>query len=823
MDKKAVILYFVSFLLLLSCDLRQDQLSPPRADNGIMDLSAWDFDAHPVVNVKGHWGFTWEKFLLPGQTLNKPPKGPPASTIYVPALWNEYQQDGHDIGSKGYGTYEIRLLLPKKIRSYAVHIPEISSSYTLFINGKQIITVGTPTQDIENAGPRIESRVVDFTTNSGMAQLTFHVSNFHQFKGGIRDPVYIGLKADIHKKQIKKISTLYLFFGAILFMGIYHLRLFFIGKNEWTFLFFGLFCLLISTRLLVFEERLIMTFIPDLSINNLFKLEYLTFYLGTGSIIAYLHHLFPNLMNRKIYIGLQTVVLCFSSVVIIFPIFIFTHTLPTFQYFAFGCIAYICFILWKAFLLNLFGIKTFMLGIGSFIAASANDLLNARGIIDTLYLFHVGAFIFLLCQASILIRKYAKAFQIIESQRAGLDEKNSALLLELQKRKDAEHALRAAVKQEKYALVGQVAGKIAHDFNNILGAIMGSSELAIEDCREEETRQILKMINDQTQRGKNLTRNLVAFAKDQEPKQEFFNIEKKITLMLNLLKKDLEDITITREAQEDTPDIFADPGMVEHTLINLLQNAIHATSLMEEKKIVIRTYTDEKNIFLEVTDNGCGIPEKYIEKIYEPSFTLKGSRDKDGVYRPGIKGTGYGLSNVNKYVEQHYGTISVQSQVNAGTTVGISLPVIKKELTVQEKSQISHEKPVTHKRILLVEDEPTISEVQHRILTDSPCCHTVDVAGDGKEAMALLDTHIYDFISLDFVLPGQINGMDIYAYIRKKNRAVPILFISGNLEFLESTRDLELKDPFLEHMPKPFGNKAYISRINQLFKKTLNN
>ncbi len=137
-------------------------------------------------------------------------------------------------------------------------------------------------------------------------------------------------------------------------------------------------------------------------------------------------------------------------------------------------------------------------------------------------------------------------------------------------------AQKIAGEQKKLALVGQVAGKMAHDFNNILGIIMGNTELALLDCQEPETRKTLELIFEQTIRGKNLTKNLVAFAKDQEPKQEFFRISEKIDLVLNLMRKDLEGIELRKEESQGVPELLADPGMIEHALVNLIQNSIHA-------------------------------------------------------------------------------------------------------------------------------------------------------------------------------------------------------------------------------------------------------
>jgi PAS domain S-box-containing protein len=382
-------------------------------------------------------------------------------------------------------------------------------------------------------------------------------------------------------------------------------------------------------------------------------------------------------------------------------------------------------------------------------------------------------------------------------------------------------AQKIAGEQKRLALVGQVAGKMAHDFNNILGIIMGNTELSMIDCKEEETKKTLELIFEQTIRGKNLTRNLVAFAKDQEPKQEFFRISEKIDLILNLMKKDLQGIELIRENKAGVTELLADPGMIEHTFVNLIQNSIHAVSLVEHPIIISRIYTFDDNICIEIEDNGCGIPKKHLVNIFEPSFTLKGSKDTTGSYGREIKGTGYGMANVKKYIEQHKGNISVESAFGSGTKFTISLPVIKKELTSQEKAEIQQENIYFDKYILLVEDEPAISGIQYKILSQEPCNHKVDIAHDGQIAMDLFKRNKYDLISLDYILPGGINGMDVYDRVRKINKTIPILFISGNIEFLESIKELKRKDANIDHLSKPSQNKDYVKSINELFTRNL--
>ncbi|MCM2286074.1 MAG: PAS domain S-box protein [Desulfobacula sp.] len=378
-------------------------------------------------------------------------------------------------------------------------------------------------------------------------------------------------------------------------------------------------------------------------------------------------------------------------------------------------------------------------------------------------------------------------------------------------------ALTLAAETRKLALVGQIAGKMAHDFNNILGVIMGNAELALFDCPHIKTQKTLELIFEQTLRGKNLTKNLVAFAKDQEPKQEFFSVNEKMALVLNLLKKDLEGIHLIRLYGHGIPDLLADPGMIEHAVVNLIQNSIHAVSLVKRPKIILRTYHKPGRIFIEIEDNGCGIPPESLGEIFEPSFTLKGSKDKIGLYKPGIKGTGYGMSNVKKYIEQHRGSISIHSDLWLGTTVAVSLPVTQKTLTEEEIKEVKKENLHRKKYILIVEDEQDISNVQYRLLSNEPFFHKVDIADNGRDAMDLVDKNKYDLVSLDYILPGKLNGMDVYHHIRGENQTLPVLFISGNIEFLESIKALKRHDPYIDHLSKPCKNIDYVNSVNLLF------
>ncbi len=383
-------------------------------------------------------------------------------------------------------------------------------------------------------------------------------------------------------------------------------------------------------------------------------------------------------------------------------------------------------------------------------------------------------------------------------------------------RTEFEQARNYVEENEQNTLIGKVVGKMAHDFNNILGVIMGLSELAMLDCRQEDTFQYLKDIFSHTERGRALTRNLITFARDKEAVCLIFSIKEKLDRIFCIMKKELEGIHVNLEIGEDIPELVADPDMVETAVINLLTNSIHALSKTRNPEITVKAILKGDHIHIEIMDNGCGIPHEFKEKIFEPTFTLKGGKDVACSYQSEIKGTGYGLANVKRIMNKHHGRVSYDSDPCKGTKFILSFPIVQEKLTAKEKEIVKKKEVVKNKRILVVEDEQAISHFQYSILSAHPFKHQVDIADKGTKAMDFIRRAKYDLISLDYMLPGEYNGMDIYHFIRKQNQTIPVLMISGNIEFVESTAYLMRSDKRLAHLSKPCRNLEYIETVNKL-------
>lgn len=387
-----------------------------------------------------------------------------------------------------------------------------------------------------------------------------------------------------------------------------------------------------------------------------------------------------------------------------------------------------------------------------------------------------------------------------------------AIARDITERENAEKNQARFFEQEKMATIGKVAGKMAHDFNNVLGVIAGTSELLkIKGGLSPALEAEIDIIIESAYRGKDLTGNLLVFAKDQEPKLSQFNLNDKIDLVVRSLKSDLRDMDVVLNYGSGMEAILADAGLLENALINIVQNSIHATSKTLKPALKIRTFCEEDNVCVEIEDNGCGIPAEHLHKIFDPTFTLKGGGDRTGAYGKGIKGSGYGMTNVKRFVEKHGGSVKVESVEGQGAAVTLKLPLIRGSFSAVEMEQVKRENVSAGKRILIVEDEPQLGRILYSILETFN--HKIDLAADGRMALNNFRNNAYDIVSLDFILPD-MTGIDVYRTIRETNRDVPVVFVSGNFEFMQSMVDLKKEDPKVDLLSKPFRNVDYVNAIH---------
>jgi two-component system cell cycle sensor histidine kinase/response regulator CckA len=394
---------------------------------------------------------------------------------------------------------------------------------------------------------------------------------------------------------------------------------------------------------------------------------------------------------------------------------------------------------------------------------------------------------------------------------AGLRGLGDAAVLLLLKDNSEEAKLKRQVMQAtKMQVVGQLAGGVAHDFNNILTAIIGHCDLMLmRHTPGDSDYDDIQQVKSNSNRAAGLTRQLLAFSRQQTLRPQVLQLPDVVSEVSHLLKRLLgETVELMVKHGRNLGPVRADPGQLEQVIVNLAVNARDAMQSKGGGTLTIQTYSVRADQVAElgsdilpvadysalsVTDTGSGIPPSVLGKIFEPFFTTK----EVGT------GTGLGLSTVYGIVKQSGGFIFADSKVGEGTRFVIYLPVHREEAVVTKSRRI--EKPKANElwgtgTVLLVEDEPMVRSVAERALTRHG--YQVITADNGEEALDVLARgEPIDLLISDVVMPG-MDGPTMVREARKSRPELKILFISGYAEEqLRKSIDIEN----VNFLPKPFS------------------
>lgn len=226
------------------------------------------------------------------------------------------------------------------------------------------------------------------------------------------------------------------------------------------------------------------------------------------------------------------------------------------------------------------------------------------------------------------------------------------------------------IESSKLAAVGTLAAGIAHEFNNLLAGISGHAQLALLSEDRKETEQGLEVIVDSVDRAKRITTNLLTFARRHEPRMESASIAEAVENPLLLMEKELEksNIKLVRRFSEVRRTV-CDSAQISQVCLNLLTNA-RDSMLPEGGTLTVEVKGDEDDIVIAFSDTGCGVPEHVLDKLFEPFVTTKGALGGGQ-----MRGTGLGLSVSYGIVQNHGGTIEVETEAGKGSTFSVRLPV----------------------------------------------------------------------------------------------------------------------------------------------------
>jgi CheY-like chemotaxis protein len=354
---------------------------------------------------------------------------------------------------------------------------------------------------------------------------------------------------------------------------------------------------------------------------------------------------------------------------------------------------------------------------------------------------------------------------------------------------------------QKMEAIGRLAGGVAHDFNNVLTAIIGYAELAAKRPGADAARQDIEQIRRAANRAASLTGQLLAFSRRQPLKPRPLDLSLTVSETAAMLRRLVgEHISLVIENDEPLGMVMADPGQISQVVMNLAVNARDAmaqggTLRISTRNVDLAVRAEEHEdgevpagsyVTVAVSDTGVGMDPETRARIFEPFFTTK------------ERGTGLGLATVYGIVNQSGGHVTVHCQRGGGTRFTVYLPRAA-ALPGEDDAAVPDPPPAPRAAgtILLVEDEEQVRDLATAALGDLG--YLVLSTRNGAEALAVLATHRerIDLLLTDVVMQGQLGGIEVAEHVRRARPEVKVLFMSGYVgESLKSMPGALLAKPF---------------------------
>ncbi len=369
-------------------------------------------------------------------------------------------------------------------------------------------------------------------------------------------------------------------------------------------------------------------------------------------------------------------------------------------------------------------------------------------------------------------------------------------------------------RSRKMDALGKLTGGVAHDYNNMLGIILGYAELLQEEVTGQEplatfTENIIKA----GKRGVSLTRKLLTFSKSSPENVHSVDLNCAIQDSLQMIEKSLTvSIKVELKLGKDLWPVRLDVDDFDNALLNICINAGHAMENGGHLQIVTTnknvppeeatrlTVTPGDYVTVLIADTGIGMDDETMSQVFDPFFSTKGAM-----------GTGLGLSQVYGFVSRSNGTVELNSSLGAGSTFTLYFPKnASKQDEKTEKHHLVSSEIKNEATILIVDDEELLSSLTKKILSQSGFLKLL-TAASGKEALAILAKNRVDLLLTDIIMP-EMNGHELATRAKKTHPEIKILFISG---YSEETNDSPIKK-----IQKPVEAKELLAQVSMVLTET---
>jgi signal transduction histidine kinase/CheY-like chemotaxis protein len=823
MFKKIITPLVIIFLILgvfVYQQLSMETYDIPKAVKGTLDLSKISFSDAITVSPDGQWEFYWQKLYyyddFSKQSVN------PDIYANIPELWNTYKINGKQLSKFGYATYRLKVKTDGKSDILSVMIPEVPTSYKMYINNKLISNCGIVGKDKASSVAGVKSIVASFVPPANQFDIIIQVCNFEDSTGGLWKNFHIGNPQSINRLWNRSQQKDMFLIGGFLIMSIYYICIFLLRRDEKSAIYFSAICFIIMVRVSVLDSGFINSLFGLIPFKLRILLDYCSIYWAPVLYACFTFELFP-FKRAKV---LRSALCGIASIQTVFSIFVPTHVFTSItllhNFVAVAVILFCLFVLVRA-SSNNSDAKILIISCAVLIIGLVYDILfenhYIKGYIE---LTPFALIVSILLQAFIIARRLSRDYKKAKSLSVKLEEM-------LVNEKDLTDRLKKLDK-----LKDEFLANTTHELRTPLNGIISMSQFIYNGEAGEVTRkqrESLELILSSSRRLATLINDILDYSRlkngDVSLDIKSLDINSSIDTALEVFKYMIatKAIKIINEVPKDFKSVMVDENRFYQIIFNIVGNAVKFT---EQGEIAISAVKNAGMIEISVQDTGIGIEKEKINDIFKSFEQAGGSINK----RYG--GTGLGLSITQKIVELHGGKIWAESELGRGTKITFSLPTAERNAdnTNNDISKAINSSPLVvenlrerqtewykngEKTVMIVDDESINLQALGSILTSKN--YSVILANNGQEALDIINAGtVPDVCILDIMMP-KMSGFELCKKLRKKYSLfeLPIIFLTAKYgeNDLQTGFDLGAND-FLHKPVEPIELTARVKTLIDL-------
>ena len=630
--------FFFGLVLILIVQCGSNPSNPaPKVANGIVDLREWDFSRYGPISLQGEWKFFPQNFSqTEGSAF--------PSEFRFPGVYSKEN-------SKTFGTFYLKILTNTELPIHLC-IPRFYSNFTLFCNNELVLDNGS-SETNSGIDPIFKSQCMDLKTKEGNQneiELYLFASNFRLNYFGMFGEPKLGLRRDLERAEEISLLSHFLLFGALVFIGMYHIGLYSQRRNELSYLYFSIICILIAFRSVSMEE-IYLQHIFHFSLQSFVHIELLSIYLIVPLFSLYLHSFYPNFMHKNwiyLFIGLS---LLLSALTLLSPLELKYRYVLYIQVAVILLILLTLLTLYRAIRNKLVGSYLFSFGFLILSLTAINDILLDLTIVSTFYMTPLGLIFFILTQSFVLSLKFSQTLE--ESKRNQIIASENFISV-IQAKKEIEKLIES---KDKFL------ANMSFEIKTPLNTIQKYAELVNNFEVTKEVRQTNKDIM-QNAKVLNYFLNDLIYLTELDSgialKNTNIFLHSLIEEILEHFSAEIKKKKLEIKFEYKDDDYICDPESLKIAISAVIKNSIVYNR--ENGKISIKIFKMGTNTILQIEDTGIGIDPTTHSKLYQ-RFTRGSSPDVTGVF-----GMGIGLTIAKTITDLHKSNLIIKSIENKSTT-----------------------------------------------------------------------------------------------------------------------------------------------------------